>query len=181
MPQADRRRRAWFDRRFVKEESRRVYRLAFLLFWSLLLYFFCQRYVVSMGIVTDRSMLPTLVEGNYVLVNKYVYHLRRPRRGDIVVIRPRVLNSEEYVKRVIGLPGETLFIRSGGVYINGRRLAEPYVMSPTLPDAGPYTLGTEQYFVLGDNRLQSEDSRSFGPVELKDLEGQVTPGRLFPF
>ena len=176
-----RRRRAWFDWRFVKGESRRAYRLAFLLFWSLLLYFFCQRYVVTMGIVTDRSMLPALAPGNYVLVNKYIYHVSRPKRGDIAVIRPRVQGSEEYVKRVIGLPGETVLIRSGHVYIDGRRLVEPYVLSPTLPDAGPYRLGKEQYFVLGDNRPESDDSRFFGPVELKDLEGKISPRELFRF
>lgn len=180
-PTATRRRRAWFDQRFVKEESRRAYRLAFILFWSLLLYFFCQRYVVSLGVVTDKSMLPTLPEGSYFLVNKYIYHVARPRRGDIVVIRGAAHESEEYVKRVIGLAGETLLIRAGAVYINGHRLIEPYAVGATFPDLGPLRLSKGMCFVMGDNRLRSEDSRAFGPVALRNLEGKISPGELFPF
>jgi len=178
---APRRRRAWFRWRFVKGESRRSYRLAFLLFWSLLLYFICQRYVVSLGIVTDKSMLPTLPEGSYFLVNKYVYHLTRPARGDIVVLRGPAYTSEEYVKRVIGLEGDMLLIRGGAVYLNGHRLIEPYAVGATFPDLGPLRVGPGMYYVMGDNRVRSEDSRAFGPVALRDLEGKISPGKLFSF
>ena len=174
-------RRAAFDRRYVREESRRAYRLACILFWSILLYFVCQRYVVSLGIVAERSMLPLLSEGEYFLVNKYIYHFVRPQRGDVVVLRRNAATSDQYVKRVIGLEGEVLRITSGRVYVNGRLLAEPYVLGGTFPDFGPYRIPVGSYFVMGDNREQSEDSRWFGSVALREIEGKIKPGQLFTF
>ncbi|MFQ5882404.1 MAG: signal peptidase I [Candidatus Methylomirabilales bacterium] len=173
-------RRIFFDWRFVMTENRRAYRLAFILFWSILMYLFFKTYVVSVGVVTDKSMLPMLQEGSYFLVNKYIYHLARPKRGDIVVFRRGPYASRQYVKRIIGLEGETLLIRSGHVYLNGRRLTEPYAVGGTYPALGPYTIRKDTYFVLGDNRIVSEDSRHFGGVPLKNIEGKIKPGALFP-
>ena len=174
-------RRAFFDWRFVKSELRRSYRLAFILFWSILMYFLVQRYVVSAGVITETSMLPTLPEGNYYLVNRYIYLFAPPERGDIVVLRRDRFASEQYVKRVIGLPGERLQIKSGAVYINGRRLEERYAHDPTYPDLEAQTIEQETYFVLGDNRPVSEDSRHYGPVPFSQIEGKIGPDRLFPF
>ena len=171
--------RAFFDWRYVRAEGRRSYRLAFILFWSILLGFFFHRYVISVGIIEDWSMLPTLQEGSYFLVNKYIYHFARPERGDIVVIR--MGGSEQYVKRVVGLAGETLRVESGHVYINGRQVTEPYATGMTYPDFGPYEIGADSYFVFGDNRGVSEDSRHFGAVSLKNIEGKIKPGEWFPF
>ena len=174
-------RRSVFDLQFVPVESRRSYRMACLLFWSILLTFFFLQNVISVGIVTDRSMLPLLSDGEYVLINRYMYHFAHPRRGDIIVLHRRVIDPERYVKRVIGLEGEMLFIRSGSVYINGHRLEEPYVMGKTFPNLGPIWLHQGQYFVMGDNRIESLDSRYFGLVTLHDIEGRITPGELFSF
>lgn len=171
--------RAFFDWTYVRAENRRSYRLAFTLFWSILMFLFFQHYVVSVGIITDGSMLPTLPEGGYYLVNKYIYYFARPQRGDIVVIRRN--GSEQYVKRVVGLAGETLLIRSGHVYINGRPLREPYAVGNTYPDFGPYAIGKDAYVVFGDDRIVSEDSRHFGPVPLRNIEGKIKPGQWFPF
>jgi signal peptidase I len=173
--------RTFFDSRFIWMEKRRVNRLAFLLLWSILMYFFFQAYVLSVGIVNDISMHPTMPEGGYYLVNKYIYHFVHPERGDIVVFRRNPYGSEEYVKRVIGLPGEALQIKSGRIYINGRRLVEPYAAGDTYPDFGPHVVGDDSYFVLGDNRPMSEDSRHFGAVSGKDIRGKINPTELFPF
>ncbi len=173
--------RVFFDWRYVKSEGRRSYRLAFILFWSILMFLIFQRYVVGVGIITDLSMFPTLPEGSYFLINKYIYHLTRPKRGDIVVLRRDDYVSEQYVKRVVGLAGETLLIKSGQVYINGYGLTEPYAVGETYPDLGPYTIGKDAYFVFGDNRKVSEDSRHFGTVPLRNIEGKIKPGELFPF
>ena len=173
-------RRAFFDWRFVRTEHRRSYRLAFILFWSILMYFLVQRYVVSAGVVTDISMHPSLPEGDYYLVNKYLYVFALPGRGDIVVLRRDRFALEQYVKRVIGLPGERLLIRSGVVYINGRRLKEPYALGSTFPDLGPLTIEEETYFVMGDNRPASEDSRHYGAVPVSHIQGKIRPDRLFP-
>jgi signal peptidase I len=155
--------------------------MACMLFWSLLLYGVFHRYVVGVGTVTDTSMVPTLVEGNYFLINKYVYHLSRPRLGDIVVFRPHPQAEERYVKRVIGSEGQMLTIRSGQVYIDGERLSEPYAIGQTYPDLGPIRIQPGRYFVMGDNRLKSEDSRHFGSVLLQDIDGSIRPGHLFDF
>ncbi|MFQ5847429.1 MAG: signal peptidase I [Candidatus Methylomirabilales bacterium] len=175
------RKRAFFDWHLVWTEKRRANRLAFILFWSILMAYFCKVYVVSVGIVHDISMQKTLPEGGYYLVNKYIYHFVPPERGDIIVLREDGHGSEEYVKRVIGLPGETLAIRFGHVYINGRRLVEPYAVGPTYPDLGPYRIQKDTFFVLGDNRAVSQDSRFFGAVARRNIDGKVKPGELFPF
>jgi signal peptidase I len=165
----------------VRVESRRAYRLAFILFWSIILYVFCEEYIVSLGIITDRSMLPILPDGSYFLVNKYAYRLSPPQRGDVVVLRVSLDEPEPYVKRVIGLEGETLLIRAGDVYINGQLLSEPYALGATLPDLGPYQIEENRYFVMGDNRTVSEDSRHFGSVPRNRIDGKITPEKLFPF
>ena len=175
------RRRAWFNQRFVWVESRRAYRMACILFWSILMYLFFAHYVVGLGIVTDRSMLPTVSDGDYYLVNKYIYHVTRPRRGDVVALHPDPLTEETYVKRVIGLSGETLRLHEGGVYIDGRLLEESYASGLTFPDLGPQRIEARSYFVMGDNRLKSFDSRAFGTVPLERIKGKIRPGKLFAF
>jgi signal peptidase I len=125
-------------------------------------------------------MHPTLPEGAYYMVNKYIYYFVSPKRGDIVVFRRDGPASQEYVKRVIGLPGETLAIQGGDVYVNGRRLDEPYAFGRSHPDVGLHTIEKDVYFVLGDNRPMSEDSREFGAVPLTDIMGKIKPDEFFP-
>jgi signal peptidase I len=124
-------------------------------------------------------MHPTVSKG-YYLVNRYVYHFSEPGRGDIVVLDRGDYSSDEEIKRVVGLPGETVQITSGAVYINGRRLDEPYVLGATYPNYGPNTMGKDAYFVLGDNRRAGDDSREYGPVRFTMIEGKIRPDVLFP-
>lgn len=175
--------RAFFDWRYVKglKESRRHYRLAFILFWSILTTLFVQTYIVSLGIMADESMHPTLAQEGYYLVNRYIYRFATPKRGDIVVFRRTRDASVQDAKRVVGLPGETLQITSGGVYVDGRPLDEPYAVGKTHPNLGPFTIADGNYYVLGDTRWVREDSRDFGPVPLKRIEGKIAPDKLFPF
>ena len=175
--------RAFFNWRYIrgKYERRREHRLAFILLWSILLAFLFRTFVVTVGVVNDTSMHPALGEGGYYLVNKYIYHFARPQRGDIVVFRVGQYDTEEQVKRIIGLPGETLQITSGEVSINGRRLDESYAVGATYPDFEPTTVEEHSYFVLGDTRWVREDSRDFGAVPLKNIVGKVKPGEFFPF
>ncbi len=178
---AERKKRAFWDWRYVPMEQRRLYTWACILFWSILMTFFVQRCVIGVGIVTDRSMLPTLQENSIYLINKYLYHFTRPKRGDIVVLRKFPFAPDPYVKRAIGLEGETIQIKNGEVYINGERLNEPYAVGRTYPNLGPYTMEKGNYFVLGDNRLDSMDSRHFGTVPLHRIEGKIQPDEWFPF
>ncbi|MFQ5684321.1 MAG: signal peptidase I [Candidatus Binatia bacterium] len=175
--------RVFFDWRYVRglEERRRHYRLAFILFWSILIGYSVKGYVVSAGITNDKSMHPTLVMEGYYLVNRYIYYFVNPERGDIVVFRRTTDASVEDAKRIVGLPGETLLIKSGDVYIDGRRLDEPYAVGKTYPDHGPYFIAERTYYVLGDNRWVREDSRDFGAVPLKNIEGKIAPDTLFSF
>jgi len=173
---APKQRRALFRFRFQKKERRSGYKqLALLLTLSLVPILLARQYAISTGVVTDVSMLPTLVPGRYLIILKYPYLFRHPRRGEIVVIRSYEKEEWEYLKRIIGLPEETLQIAQGRVAINGKPYQEPYVLGSTLPDLGPIRLAPGMYFLLGDNREKSQDSRHFGPIPEERIEGKINP------
>lgn len=113
--------------------------------------------------VVGQSMSPTLVSGDEILVNRFVYKVTDPKRGDIIVFLPNGNEkSHYYVKRVIGVPGDTVLIQNGAVYINGEVYKEEIEVA-AIEEAGlaseEITLDSDEYFVLGDNRNNSEDSR----------------------
>ncbi|MBN1956058.1 MAG: signal peptidase I [Anaerolineae bacterium] len=116
--------------------------------------------------VQGSSMEPALHNNQYLIVSKLSYRLGEPQRGDIVVFRPPNGSGEDYVKRVIGLPGELVEVRGGDIWIDGYRLEEPYIEAP-MPYTGSWQLGAGEYFVLGDNRANSSDSHNWG-VLLED-------------
>ncbi len=122
--------------------------------------------------VEGYSMEPTLFGHQRLVIEKVSYHLHPPQRGDIVVIH--VPNYREMlIKRVIGLPGETIQVSNGQVFVNGQPLEEPYLRTVTRGDY-PATLIPEGHvFVMGDNRNNSNDSRSFGPVTYDDIVGKA--------
>jgi signal peptidase I len=122
--------------------------------------------------VHGQSMEPNLHTDQRLIVEKVSYRLRGPRRGDIVVVR---VEGHEIppIKRVIGLPGETIEIREGQVWIDGQPLAEAYLAEIEQQDYGPYTVPPAHVFVMGDNRNWSGDSRIFGPVHLQDVWGRA--------
>ena len=137
------------------------------------------------------SMNPVLRNGDVVLVNRLVYNARRPRRGDIIVFKPKGNeNSHYYIKRVIGLPGEKVEFRENEIYIDGNRLEEKY-QSAAVDRTGIVTeemeLGSDEYFVLGDNRENSEDSRAadVGNVKREYIFGKawfvISPRDSFGF
>jgi signal peptidase I len=118
------------------------------------------------------SMLPTYGSDTFNLVNRVAYQARSPARGDVVAIQmagPNVL----YVKRIIGLPGERVAIREGRVLINGADLSEPYVKHRLAWDVEEVTLGSLEYFVMGDNRGMSVGQHDFGRVDLSRILGKV--------
>lgn len=122
----------------------------------------------SIFIVDGVSMEPTILNGQLVLLNKVFYRGdRTPERGETVVVEyPGDPKHKRYVKRVIGLPGEKVVVTNGNVYINGKKLNEPYLAFGTYTDQdGQWELKPGQYFLMGDNRLLSNDCRYFGPVE----------------
>ena len=123
--------------------------------------------------VESVSMQPTLFAGNFVVVNKLAYQFGEPARGDIVVFEyPPDPDQDPYIKRVIGLPGESVQIADGKVLINGVRIQEPYLVSDT-HQGGEWTVPEGSLFVMGDNRRNSSDSRSWGVVPLENVIGKA--------
>src|SRR5436305_3916238 len=120
--------------------------------------FVASRMLVQNVQVHGTSMLPTLQNGEYVLVDTLSYRLHAPARGDIIIFHPPVDPRADYVKRVIGLPGEAIQVKRGTVYVNGKALAEPYVRLPHTYNWGPGRVPRGDIFVLGDNRDVSYDS-----------------------
>lgn len=110
--------------------------------------------------VDGPSMLPTLHSGERLIVDKMTYRFREPKRGDIIVFRYPAEPSHFFIKRVIGLPGDEIDIRNGQVLVNGNPLVELYTNSEILGRYGGYVVPDDHYFVLGDNRNNSQDSRN---------------------
>ncbi len=130
--------------------------------------------------VRGASMEPNFFDKEYLIIDELTYHFQTPQRGDIVVLRSPLNKSEYFLKRVIGLPGETIKIRDGRVLIfneanpEGLVLKEDYIAKgvQTLPDVTT-ELGPGKYFVMGDNRFSSLDSRNLGPIDESSLVGRV--------
>lgn len=133
-------------------------------------------FVVTFQQVIGPSMDPTLHEGDVLLLDKLSYRFFKPSRNDIVVIEE---DSKNMIKRIIGLPGETISYKDNILYIDGESYKETTIDVETA-DFGPVTLGSDEYFVMGDNRINSMDSRDFGPVEKKHIVGRVAI-RIWPF
>lgn len=124
-------------------------------------------------VVDGPSMRPTLISGEWIVVNRLTYKFGSPQRGDVIVFLPPTnAQTDDLIKRVIGLPGETVEIKDGAVWINGKILDESYAAGTTSPD-NQWVLGSGQLFVMGDNRQLSLDSRSFGPISLSQVVGRA--------
>jgi len=138
------------------------------IFLALAIHIFLAQATVVYGL----SMQPNLQPTERLVIEKASYYFDDPQRSDIVVLDlPQMANL--LIKRVVGLPGETLEIRRGVVLINGQALDEPFVLLPDSTTYGPITLGPDSYFVMGDNRSNSNDSRAFGPVHRNAIVGRA--------
>lgn len=176
-----------------------VFSLIGIIILALVLGMILSSQVFAIAGVREISMEDTMFEGESLFVNKIAYRNNQPERGDVVVfLKAQEVNGfferclislgdmagaignnqrdNRLVKRVIGLPGETIEIKSGAVFINGSELNEPYVRNTTFPDMldGEFLIPEDQYFMMGDNRIWSSDSRRFGPVSIKSIEGKAS-------
>jgi signal peptidase I len=126
------------------------------------------------AIVDGPSMQPNFYTGQLIIVSRFVYYFNPPARGDVVVLHDPGDPAEDFIKRVVGLPGETVQLKGGRVYINGTLLDEPYIAEfcNTCPDDS-WKLDEQHYFVLGDNRNHSLDSHRFGPLDRRLIVGQA--------
>ncbi len=125
--------------------------------------------------VEGTSMAPLLSDQERIFINKLVYRFEPIERGDVVVFWYPLDRSKSFIKRVVGLPGETVEMRQGRVYVDGKRLEEPYV-PPKYADGstyGPIRVPPDEFFVMGDHRVSSNDSRVFGPVASRFIYGKA--------
>jgi len=135
--------------------------------------------------VNGQSMLPSFESGEYVLTDKVSYRVGEPKRGDVIVFHaPEPANCTagtgcDFIKRIIALPGESVEVKSNGLYINDEKLLETYIPDTYETSAGAFTrdrkvvLGPDEYFVVGDNREHSSDSRSWGPIARSNIVGKA--------
>lgn len=128
---------------------------------------------IRSSVVLGSSMEPNFESGQRLIVNKVIYRFDEVKRGDVVILRPPSDINAEYIKRVIGLPGETVEIENGLVYINGEPLSEPYILDPPRYTMKKIEIPQEYYFVLGDNRNNSDDSHIWGPLPQDNIIGKV--------
>ncbi|MFO7941830.1 MAG: signal peptidase I [Bacillota bacterium] len=140
---------------------------------ALILTFVIQTWVVETFVVEGDSMLDSLHDGDRVLVNKFIYNFSEPRRGEVVIFAHPGENSRDLIKRVVGTPGEIVEIRSGEVLVNGEPIEEDYPNRPDSSDFPPTKVPPRTIFVLGDNRGNSDDSRSFGFVPYSEIRGRT--------
>lgn len=161
----------------------------FILIITLLTVLFIKLFYAPM-LINGNSMNPSLTEGDVVIIDKRAYKNDEPERFDLIAFKYRYDYSQKYIKRVIGLPGESVYISNNIIYLKGpedteyEELKEYYGFfdgTPKFTDLDPVELGKDEYFVLGDNRYDSDDSRSsVGVVKKKTIIGKAV-FRLFPF
>jgi signal peptidase I len=142
-------------------------------------------FFLRMPQVTGPSMLPDVQPGEVVLINTLAYRFGPVARGDVVAFNHDEATAQTFIKRVVGLPGEQVRIDGGVLYVNGRAVAEPYVSFPDKRSVPAVTVPANAIYVLGDNRAESEDSRTWGPIEQSDVIGKAVAGlwppqRLWP-
>lgn len=142
---------------------------------SIVLYIF----VMTPHEVIGNSMYPTYKNGEYLMANKITYRIRDPQRGDVVIFK--YSDTQDFIKRIIALPGDTVMLKDGQLYINGTLLDESNYLDDTVYTTGgdflkegeSKTIPEGEYFVSGDNRPHSSDSRAFGPVGEDDIKGKA--------
>lgn len=137
-------------------------------------------FVAQFHKVSGNSMVPTFHTGDYLITEKVSYRFRDPKFGEIVVLKNPRDESQDFIKRIIAIPGDTLEIKNGIVYVNNQPLSEKYLPEGTSTKAGAFiTEGTSlkvasnQYYVIGDNRDHSSDSREWGPAKKEEIVGRA--------
>ena len=168
---------SWQQRLNLKKETRQGHILLCVALWSAISFLVFNRFVLATVIIDGASMEPSLRSGDTCLLNRLEPLLGSVDRGEVVVLQDRGPNDYA-IKRVIGLPNDEVELRNGHVFVNGEELVEDYLSRgtstvSTKPGVDRFVVGPESYFVLGDNREVSEDSRYYGPIGKHALLGVV--------
>ena len=161
--------------------AQQIFQLIVLTILSVAGYFVISHYILQAVRVDGVSMVPTLHNADQYYLKRWVYFVRPPQRGDIVVIKDPT-DGGFAVKRIIAMSGESVFLKkNGGVYVNGSKLSEPY-LTPGTPthtcakaDEEMIACGEGKFFVMGDNRDNSFDSRYYGPIPRQNILGVINP------
>jgi signal peptidase I len=139
-----------------------------------LLAFVLQNFLFGIFEIKQHSMESTLYEYDRVFITRLTYKYSDPKRGDVIILLDPMGSQDDFVKRVIALPGEEIAIKNGVVYINGKKLNEPYINSDhDIDNMRSRRIAPEEFFVMGDNRTVSSDSRRFGPIPRSNILGKV--------
>ena len=123
--------------------------------------------------VEGASMEPNFYQNEYLIIDEISYRFNEKQRGEVIIFKNPQNTKAYFIKRVIGLPGETVSVENGKVFINGEELAEPYISHFSSDNHEPVVLADEEYFVMGDNRTNSLDSRQLGPINKSYIIGRV--------
>lgn len=142
-------------------------------------------FIAQPFVVSGTSMVPTFEDKDYLVIDELSYRFNNPERGDVIVFRYPKDQTKYYIKRIVGLPGETVDVRSNGIYVSTGtstplRVDDSFIRHPGGPTNGETLLSPEEYFVAGDNRAESYDSRFWGAVPKKLIIGRVYL-RVYPF
>ncbi len=143
---------------------------------AFLLAMILRTFVIEGRWIPSGSMLPTIQVGDRVMVNKFIYYFKMPERGDIVVFEPpeAINQQDDYIKRIIGLPGDKIEVKDGKVWVNDEPLDEPYIAEPSNYEYGPVKVPENALFVMGDNRNMSYDSHLWnGWLTMDHLKGKA--------
>lgn len=153
----------------IKTTAREIFQTALV---SAAIFLFVYVFIAQPHRIRGDSMLPNFTNGELLLTEKVSYRIYNPARGDVIVFRAPLSGKVDFIKRIIGLPGDIVKVEDGVVFINDQRLTEPYETQQTLGKV-EVTLAQNQYYVLGDNRGSSSDSRSFGPIATGAIKGRA--------
>jgi signal peptidase I len=162
-------------RRSSREAGGLVEFLVILAVAFVLVFGFVRPFVLEAFRIPSESMVPTLLVGDRVFVNKFIYRFTEPERGDVVVFESVNGREEDLIKRVVGVAGDEVEVRNGTLLVNGEAREEPY-LNRNLPfndSYGPSEVPEGHVFVMGDNRANSADSRVFGPLPIENIEGEA--------
>jgi len=140
---------------------------------ALIFFLILQTYFIQGFVIEGACMEPQLYSREKIMVNKLIYLLHAPRRGEVVVFSFPLDTAKDFIKRVVGVPGDVIEVANGYLYRNGQRLAEPYVKEYIFGAYGPIRVPPGQVCVMGDNRNNSHDSRAWGMLDLAQVKGRA--------
>lgn len=158
---------------FVKKAGLFIFEIVKVVLISLAIILPIRYFLVQPFYVEGASMEPSFYNKEYLIIDEISYRFADPQRGEVIILKNPGDRRFYFIKRVIGLPGEKLAVLNGRVFINDKQLVETYIKNFSIDDYGPITLASDEYFVMGDNRSNSSDSRYFGALKRKDVIGRV--------